>query len=92
MIIIYSVSKIILIQYVKPLPENFIVTRILTNKKGNDSTFKEVYKLLRLSYYLKEVLGLPRWLSGKESAYQGREEGSIPGWRRSPGGGNDNPL
>ena len=36
-------------------------------------------------------LGLPRWLSGEESACQG-DEGSIPGSRRSPGGGNGNPL
>ena len=31
------------------------------------------------------------WLSGKESACNG-DPGSIPGWRRSPGGGNGNPL
>ena len=41
-VITYSVFKIILTQYVEPLPENFIATRILTNDKGNDSTFKEV--------------------------------------------------
>ena len=35
------------------------------------------------------VTGLPRWLSGKESACQCRrcrDSGSIPGLRRSPGG------
>ena len=36
--------------------------------------------------------GLPRWLSGKESACNAGDPGSIPGWRRSPGVGNGNPL
>ena len=40
-------------------------------------------------------LGLPRWLSSKESACHAEDAGdlgSTPGWRRSPGGGHDNPL
>ena len=37
-------------------------------------------------------LGLPRWLSVKESAWQSRRHSSIPGSGRSPGGGNGNPL
>ena len=39
--------------------------------------------------------GLPRWLSGKESACNAGDAGdtgSIPGSGRSPGGGNGNPL
>ena len=36
--------------------------------------------------------GLPRWLSGKESACNAGNPGSIPGSGRSPGEGNDNPL
>ena len=39
--------------------------------------------------------GLPRWLSGKESAANARDTGDvglIPGSGRSPGGGNGNPL
>ena len=36
--------------------------------------------------------GLPCWLSGKESAYNVGDPGSIPGLGRSPGGGNGNPL
>ena len=39
--------------------------------------------------------GLPTWLRGKESACNARDAGdmgSIPGWGRSPGGGNGNPL
>ena len=38
---------------------------------------------------------LPRWLSGKEPACSARaagDMGSIPGLRRSPGGGNGSPL
>ena len=36
------------------------------------------------------IPGLPRWHSGKESAYQVGDLSSIPG--RSLGEGNDNPL
>ena len=32
------------------------------------------------------------WLSGKESACQAEDMGSIPGSGRSPGGGNGNAL
>ena len=35
---------------------------------------------------------LPKWLSGKESAYNAGEPGSIPGSGRSLGEGNSNPL
>ena len=37
-------------------------------------------------------MGFPRWHSGKESAYQAGDMGSIPGSRRSLGVGNGNPL
>ena len=36
--------------------------------------------------------GLPRWLSGKESACNARDVGLIPGSGRSTGGGHGNPL
>ena len=36
--------------------------------------------------------GLPWWLSGKESAYNSGDPGSVPGWGRSSGGENDNSL
>jgi len=36
--------------------------------------------------------GLPRWLSGRESAFQAGDVGLIPGFGRSPGEGNGNPL
>ena len=38
------------------------------------------------------MYGLPQWPSVKEFACKAREAGSIPGWRRSPGEGNGNPL
>ena len=40
------------------------------------------------------MTGLPRWLSGKESACQAVDAGSVPGRRleRSPGEGDGNPL
>jgi len=41
------------------------------------------------------ALGLPRWLSGKESAYNAGDtgdEGTIPGLGRSRRGGNGNLL
>ena len=34
----------------------------------------------------------PRSSVGKESACYAGDLGSIPGWGRSPGGGNGNPL
>ena len=37
-------------------------------------------------------LGLPRWLSGKESSCQAGDMGSIPGSERSSGEGNGNSL
>jgi len=37
-------------------------------------------------------MGLPRWVSGKESACQAGNTGSIPGSERSLGEGNGNPL
>ena len=38
------------------------------------------------------ISGLPRWLSGKESACQAGDAGSILALDRSHGDGNDNPL
>ena len=36
--------------------------------------------------------GLFKWLSGKESACNAGDTGSIPGSGKSSGGGNGNPL
>ena len=37
-------------------------------------------------------LGLPWWLSSKESTCNTRDSGLIPGLGRCPGGGHGNPL
>ena len=42
--------------------------------------------------HLMSYSGLPRWLSGKESACSAGDVGLISGLGRSPGGGNGNPL
>ena len=39
-----------------------------------------------------EMLGLPRWLSGKECACNAGDTDLIPELGRSPGEGNGNPL
>ena len=44
---------------------------------------------------MRQICGLPQWLSGKESACNSGAAGnmgSIPGLERSPGGGHGNPL
>ena len=35
---------------------------------------------------------LPGWLSSSESTCNAGNAGSLPGWERSPGEGNDNPF
>ena len=37
-------------------------------------------------------MGFPGGLDGNESASNAGDPGSIPGWGRSPGGGNGNPC
>ena len=37
-------------------------------------------------------MGLPWWSEGKASAFNAGDPGLIPGWGRSPGEGNGNPL
>ena len=44
---------------------------------------------------MRTYMGLPQWLSGKESARNAGAAGVvflIPGSERSPGGGHGNPL
>ena len=63
----------------------------LNNINGSDSTGTS--KALRGCSLA--VFELPRWRGGKESKCQGRRcrrQGSIPGWGRSPGEGNDKRL
>ena len=42
--------------------------------------------------FILYLMGLPWWLSGKESACNVGDTGLIPGSGRCPGGGNGNPL
>ena len=39
-----------------------------------------------------QIMGLPWWLKGKESACYAGDSRSIPGLRKSPGGGNGYPF
>ena len=57
--------------------------------------------ILGLGLFLKFIIhlfiayiydGLPSWLCGKETAYQLKDVGSIPGSGKCPGEGNGNPL
>ena len=49
--------------------------------------------LLSVRAAFRELLGLPRWLSGiKNLPANAGDTGSIPGLGRSPRGGNGNPL
>ena len=41
---------------------------------------------------IKSQISFPGSSNGKASAYNAGDSGSIPGWERSPGEGNDNPL
>ena len=45
-----------------------------------------------LAFVCTVRLGLPQWLSGKESACSARDTDSIPGSGRSCGRGHGNPL
>ena len=38
------------------------------------------------------LIGLPQWLSSKESTCSAGHAGSVPWWRRYPGRGHGNPL
>ena len=42
--------------------------------------------------YINACTGLPRWLSGQESAHHAGDPGSILGLGISPGGGHGTPL
>ena len=61
-----------------------------TAYKVNLPLYKDL--LYFLSPEAQNLEGLPWWLSGKESACQAGDIGSIPGSGRSPGEENGNPL
>ena len=54
-------------------------------------THTHTYTHIHIHTYI-HTYGLPQWLSGKESAYNAADVGSILGLGRCPGEGNNNPL
>ena len=64
---------------------NSVIAKMKTPKQAPNSKC-----LIEINYNM--VLGLPKWLSGKESASNTGDTGSVPGSGRSPGVGNGNPL
>ena len=56
--------------------------------KSRDITLPSKVCIAKAMVYL----GFPGGSDGKESVYNVEDPGSIPGWRRSPGEGNGNPL
>ena len=62
--------------------------------RGGDEDQPDENKQMRFIQSLLLIYnkGLPWWLSGKESAYNGGDTDSIPGSGRSPKERNGNPL
>ena len=66
-----------------------------TNNKSEvfEKKFPKVSKKQNLNFPCTwQILGLPQWLSGKESTCNAGDAGLIPWSGRSPGVGNSNPL
>ena len=57
---------------------------------GNSVHAHHVEWMSKMQVYSYE--GLPWWPSGRESACNAEDPGSIPGWGRSTGGQHGNPL
>ena len=51
-----------------------------------------IFEIYYSFIYCLHILWVPSWLCGKETAYQLRDMGSIPGSGRCLGEGNGNPL
>ena len=82
----------------KFFPSYFPISKMLHLPQGASITlkiFEPIMGYLGLRHFsdaTKEQVGLPLWLSDKESTSQCRTLGSIPGSGRSPGEGNGSPL
>ena len=63
--------------------------RLTTNKHAGALEVERSFLYIECG---STYMGLPRWLSGKESACVAGDAGLIPGAGRSPGRGNGNPL
>ena len=64
------------------------MTKLDSILKSRDITLPSKVCIVKAMVYL----GFPGSSDGKESVYNVEDPGSIPGWRRSPGEGNGNPL
>ena len=58
----------------------------------DDYVLEEEGKLFQVEKHSCRKMSLPRWLSGKESAYNAGDLGLIPGLGIYPGIGNSNPF
>ena len=77
-------------------PRTFTAKHSLCNwrdQSSNICTHKSLLHIfVQMIICIYKNLGLLWWLSGKKSACRAGDLGLIPGLRRSPGGGHDNPL
>ena len=71
-----------------------IAKKIHQHIQSADSWERKLAHDANLKYFIVGVIsmGLPQWLSGKDSACQCRRHGFDPGSGRFPGEGNGNPL
>ena len=53
---------------------------------------KVTFIITIINKYFSIWIGIPKWLSGKESIHNAGDKSLIPGLGRSPGEGNGNPL
>ena len=83
----------VVVHMVKKISTNCLLTKLsLEGTRTSNQADTILCYLLTYIGEVQDVMGLPKWLSGKESACCDRRHSSIPGSGRSPGGGNGNPL
>ena len=62
------------------------------NEDSKEETRGKITWRYRTQILNRSIDGLPKWLSGKESACSAGDVSSVSGLGRSPGEGNDNPF
>ena len=67
------------------------LSRLVASSLPGPSPGSDTWAPCRVGQFL-QALGLPWWLSGKESTCSAGDAGSIPWLGRSSGGGHGNPL
>ena len=83
----------VVVHMVKKISTNCLLTKLsLEGTRASNQADTILCYLVTYIGEVQDVMGLPKWLSGKEPACCDRRHGSIPGSGRSPGGGNGNPL